>query len=206
MMAVAAHHSNGKIAVAFASDMVRVYEPQLRPMDEARAEALAEKRKITNENQYSWSELGQFRCQLVQHVAFDSFPGNEHPLIACASADSTLKIFDQQGLYCTHNFRGHMGPVTYCKFENLPPAKGQTKKRMFVYSASQDCTIKVWNLLESKLQATLSSHMSPVTEMDFFVTPEGGRRMISAGRDKVINVWDVDKFTLLYTIPVYEVR
>jgi U3 small nucleolar RNA-associated protein 13 len=202
-MAVAAHHSNGKIAVAFGSDMVRVYEPQLRPIDETRAEALAEKRKVEEKTQYSWSEQGGFRCQLVQHVAFDSFPGNENPLIACASADSTLKVFDQKGLYCTHNFRGHNGPVTYCRFENLPIQNGQ-KRRMFVYSAGQDCTIKVWNLLESKLQATLTGHLSQVTEIDFFTTPEGGRRMVSGGRDKVLNVWDLDKFSLIYTIPVYE--
>lgn len=206
MMAVASHATNGKIALAFASDMVRVYSPELRSVDDTKAESIAEKRKTSDKTQYSWSEHGSFRCQLVQHVAFDSFPNNENPLIACASADSTLKVFDQHGLYCTHNFRGHSGPVTYCRFEALPASPKDAKKRLFIYSAGQDCTIKVWNLLESKLQATLTSHLSQVTEIDFFVAADGGRRMVSAGRDKVLNVWDIDKFTLLYTIPVYEVR
>jgi U3 small nucleolar RNA-associated protein 13 len=48
----------------------------------------------------------------------------------------------------------------------------------------------------------LESHVSIVRSLSF---SEDGNLLISAGRDKIINVWDIRNFSLQQTIPVYEV-
>ena len=49
---------------------------------------------------------------------------------------------------------------------------------------------------------TLSGHVSPVTSLSFSVD---GRSIISAGRDKVLHVWDFDTGKMRKTLPVFEV-
>ena len=48
----------------------------------------------------------------------------------------------------------------------------------------------------------LESHMSLPTSICF---SKNGWELISAGRDKVLNIWDLHKNELKKTIPVYEV-
>ena len=85
-MAVAAHERLGKIAVAYASDMVRVYEPTLVSEDTQSNNDMEVDSNITR---YKWTEVSKWRCQLVQWLAWDNFVGNNNPFVACASADGT---------------------------------------------------------------------------------------------------------------------
>lgn len=62
-------------------------------------------------------------------------------LLACGSSDKTIKIYDFEKGFCTHNFRGHKGIVTLVKFHPDP-------QRLQLFSASDDCTVKMWNLID----------------------------------------------------------
>jgi WD40 repeat protein len=86
-----------------------------------------------------------------------------------------------------------------------PKNVGRRTQRFYLYTSGQDCTIKVWDLMASKLVTTLTNHLSPVTEIDFVDTPQG-RRIVSVSRDKMLNVWDATDFKLLFNLPIFEVR
>ena len=65
----------------------------------------------------------------------------------------------------------HDGVVSLAQFHPRP-------NRLLLFTASDDCTIRVWDLVTSKIRALLRSHMSVVTSLAF---PPGGWTMVSAG-------------------------
>lgn len=56
--------------------------------------------------------------------------------------------------------------------------------------------MRVWNLQEQSCTAVLKAHLSYVTSLAFL---PGNSGLISGGRDRVLNVWDLDRWVkLLY--------
>jgi len=47
------------------------------------------------------------------------------------------------------------------------------------------------------------SHVSLIRGLD---VSNDGNLLISGSRDKVVNVWDIDKKKLINTFPIYEVK
>ncbi|TVU15947.1 hypothetical protein EJB05_39491 [Eragrostis curvula] len=115
-------------------------------------------------------------------------------LLATAGADKKVCVWDVDGGFCTHFFRGHTGVVTTVMFHKDP-------KRLLLFSGSEDGTVRVWNLDNKKCIAVLKEHFSTITSLSL---SEDGQTLISAGRDKVVNVWDIRKYSSKKTIPTYE--
>ena len=165
MTAVAVHPTNGRLAAAFQSGFIRIFEPTIKTKSLG-ANALVEtvEEKIEKASvRYQWTEIGKWKCEMVSWLAWDTFQTNT-PLVAAACADGSVKVFDQVGGFCTHNFRGHTAPVTLVKFDR--EANGRSTSYT-LFSASADCTVRVWSLSESKQIALLKNHMSAVTDIDF---------------------------------------
>ncbi|KAJ3215849.1 Transducin (beta)-like 3 [Dinochytrium kinnereticum] len=133
----------------------------------------------------------------VLTMAFDS----TSTLVATGSADSTVKVWDVDHGHATHNFRGHAGVVSAVAFANADRNKKKGKKRMLLASGSEDCKINIWDLLTKTLVATLESHVSVIRGLQFFAD---GERLVSGGRDKVMNVWNMEDLVGEMTIPTYE--
>ncbi|GJN01877.1 hypothetical protein PR202_ga19179 [Eleusine coracana subsp. coracana] len=70
-----------------------------------------------------------------------------------------------------------------------------------LFSGSEDGTVRVWNLESKKCVAVLKEHFSTITSL---ALSEDGQTLLSAGRDKVVNVWDMRKYSSKKTIPTYE--
>jgi U3 small nucleolar RNA-associated protein 13 len=219
--ACAVHPTNGRLAVAFQSGFVRIFEPNVKTKSMG-ANTLVEtvEEKIEKASvRYQWTEIGKFKCEMVGWLAWDHF-GSSSPLVACACADGSVKVFDTIGSYCTHNFRGHTAPVTLVKFDR---DSGPRSSNYVLYSASTDCTVRVWSLTESNQIAVLKNHMSAVTDIDFYNPPSisssssskshdssndslsNSRKLVTVGRDKIISIYHMTKgFPVYTTIPVYE--
>ncbi|PQM41217.1 transducin beta-like protein 3 [Prunus yedoensis var. nudiflora] len=121
-----------------------------------------------------------------------------HPsggLLATAGADRKVLVWDVDGSFCTHYFKGHKGVVSSVLFHPDP-----TKSLLF--SASDDTTVHVWDLLAKKCVATLNGHHSTVTSM---ALSEDGRTLLTAGRDKVVILWDLRDYSCMKTVTTYEV-
>ncbi|CAN0520012.1 unnamed protein product, partial [Laminaria digitata] len=105
-------------------------------------------------------------------------------LVATGSSDQTVKVWDVERGYCTHNFRGHKGVVSVVAFHPNP-------KRLLMVTGSEDTTVRVWNLQEQSCVAVLKAHLSYVTSLAFL---PGNSGLISGGRDRVLNVWDLERW------------
>ncbi|XP_055328561.1 transducin beta-like protein 3 [Paramacrobiotus metropolitanus] len=116
-------------------------------------------------------------------------------MLATGSGDSTVKIWHSASKCHTHSFRGSQGVVSVLKFH-----PDHSKQRLFS-AADADYIIRVWNLNPSKQLAELKGHFSAVTDIQIAA---GMDQLISAGRDKVLIVWDLRKFLQIKTLPVFE--
>lgn len=118
----------------------------------------------------------------------------------------TCKVFNVKGRYCTHNFVGHSGIVTLCWFVPLA-------NTFLLLSSGQDCDIRyslhffsmlnrprMWDLFQKKCVGVLKNHLSIVTGVALL----NKETLVSVGRDKIIALWDLNKRSLISTIPVYE--
>lgn len=197
------HPTNGRLAAAFQSGFIRIYEPQIRTKS-ASASRLVEtvEEKVEQATvRYEWSEIGKWKCEMVAWLAWDNFQGSS-PLIAAACADGSIKVFDQLGGYCTHNFRGHTAPVTVVKFDREQNGRSSSYT---LFSGSADGTVRVWSLTDSKQIALLKNHMSAVTDIDFINHEGENRKLVSVGRDQIIQINLMTKGYPHYTtIPTYE--
>ncbi|KAJ3077749.1 Transducin (beta)-like 3, partial [Quaeritorhiza haematococci] len=156
-------------------------------------------------------EVSSFKAHEAPVLAMDIHPTGA--LLATGSADSTVKVWDLSGSFCTHNFKGHSGIVSCVKFHTLTTTTSSisssssttTKKnnntRFLLFSGGDDGAIRVWDLKKKTCIAVLNNHVSVVRSLDF--TPDGAY-LISAGRDKVVNKWDLSTFELVKTMTVFE--
>lgn len=109
-------------------------------------------------------------------------------LLATASTDRTVKVWNAAKSFCTHNFKGH-GTIVMKVCWNHDPEK------MEVASGAEDGEVRVWDL-RTKGCKVLSNHMSAITGMAYSADH---RNLVTVGRDKVVNVWDA-RFVCLYVL------
>lgn len=124
-----------------------------------------------------------------------------HPvlsLLATGSADHGVRLWDSSKAYCTHNLRGvHGALITVLQFHPNPQV-------LQLASAAEDGTIAIWDLLESRaIRAIKGAHVSAVTALDI---SSDGEWLLSAGRDRIVNIWSLaDKSSKpRYTVAVLE--
>ncbi|KAJ8384033.1 hypothetical protein AAFF_G00212770 [Aldrovandia affinis] len=115
-------------------------------------------------------------------------------LLATGGCDGTIKLWDVLKQYCTHNLKGSSGVVHLVQFH-------PDSRVLQLFSSSQDCGIRVWDLRSSQCVCVLQSHYSTVTGLAF--SPDGST-LVSSGRDKICTVWNLKSRTVMRTVPVYE--
>lgn len=111
-------------------------------------------------------------------------------LLATGSSDGIVKVWDVEGGYVTHIFRGHGGPVSALRFFSSSDGG-----RMELFTGSTDSRVRIFDLRDpgarsgsAKPKAVLEGHVSVVRGID---VSEDGRWAVTGGRDKVVLVWDL---------------
>ncbi|XP_042472035.1 transducin beta-like protein 3 [Zingiber officinale] len=89
-------------------------------------------------------------------------------------------VWDVDGGFCPHFFKGHWGIVTLIKFQLL------------LFSGGDVAIVRVWNLQSKKCVAVLENHFSPVASLAIY---DDGSILLSAGRAKVVNRWDLQNYS-----------
>uniref|UniRef100_A0AAY5EF38 Notchless protein homolog 1 n=1 Tax=Electrophorus electricus TaxID=8005 RepID=A0AAY5EF38_ELEEL len=110
---------------------------------------------------------------LVNEVLFSP----DTRLLASASFDKSIKLWDgKTGKYLT-SLRGHVGAVYQVAWS--------ADSRLLV-SGSSDSTLKVWDVKTGKLNVDLPGHADEVFAVDW--SPDG-QRVASGGKDKCLRIW-----------------
>lgn len=118
-------------------------------------------------------------------------------LLATSGADGKVCVWDVNEGLCTHHFEGHRGVVTSIMFHPDP-------ERVQLFSGGDDGSVRVWDLTQKtkeKCLATLQKHRSTITSM---AISDDGWTLISAGRDKVVDLCSLHDYRCLTTIPTLE--
>jgi U3 small nucleolar RNA-associated protein 13 len=114
--------------------------------------------------------------------------------LGTGAADGTVRVWDIEGGFCTHHFKGHRGVITALKFH-------PDMKQWLVCSASEDGQIRIWNLLEKSCVTCFEGHMSSVRALDVSLC---GEFLMSISRDKMVYLWNLRKKTLEKMMAVME--
>lgn len=99
-------------------------------------------------------------------------------LIAVASSDASVRVYDMRQGNLVQFYESHSSPVTSLSFH--PSGK-------YLLSASSDSLLKIYDLLEGRVLFTIQAHTGPVQSVAFSST---GENFVSAGNDRTIYVWN----------------
>ncbi|KAI5416986.1 hypothetical protein KIW84_041839 [Lathyrus oleraceus] len=118
-------------------------------------------------------------------------------LLATGGADRKVLVWNVDAGYCSHFYKGHGGVVSCVMFHPDP-------KKQLLFSGSDDggdnATVRVWDISNPKRKtciAILDNHRSAVTSI---AVSEDGWTLLSAGRDKIVTLWDLHDYSSKKTV------
>lgn len=114
-------------------------------------------------------------------------------MVATASADRSVRVWNTRRNHLTHQFQGHSHIVLRTAFHPNP-------QRLMLASSGEDGEVRLWDLQQNKCIAALKNHMSGVPALCFL---PGSDLLVSGGRDKMICIWDTRAPKLIKAAPLF---
>ncbi|KAF2721604.1 WD40 repeat-like protein [Polychaeton citri CBS 116435] len=141
---------------------------------------------------------------LITSVAFSprgvtsvAFSPNSR-LLASASWDCTIKIWDVSSGACLQTLEGHSDGVTSVAFSPDSSLLASASASLLASaSASWDRTVKIWDVSSGTCLQTLEGHSGRVTSVVF--SPDS-RLLVSASLDCTVRIWDASSSVCLQTL------
>ncbi len=109
-------------------------------------------------------------------------------LMATASADNTIKIWDVKKQSLLRTLAGHEADIFTIAFK---------PNSTILASAGYDKKILIWDVQQGRVIQTLTNHTQPVTTLLF--SPDG-RNLFSSSRDSTIKIWSIPSGRMTATI------
>ena len=123
----------------------------------------------------------------INSIAFS--PNN--PLLASASADSTIQLWNLNTNTLQATLQGHTSNVLSVAFD---------PNGSLLASGSADGTVRLWNPITETLQATLEAHTSDVLSISF---NSDGSLLASGSADGTVRLWNPITETLQATLEAH---
>lgn len=101
-------------------------------------------------------------------------------------------MWDVDSGSCTHCFNAHKGIVLCVLFHS---------RKQIIVTAGDDGLVMVCDLQKKQVATKLNGHVSAVTAVAWAADES---HLLSAGRDKVVNVWDIQTYAKIRTVAVLE--
>ncbi len=126
-------------------------------------------------------------------------------LLATGGADGIIKVWDIEGGFVTHNFHGHKGLISALEFYQIDNEEEGLK--IGLVSSDDSFQVRVWDLIKRKcIVVNDDSHDGVIRSFKF---SKNCSKMISGGRDQIIQIWDTTsinkkKWKILKTLPILE--
>ncbi len=118
------------------------------------------------------------QCAAVRSMLQDVHFNSQGTLIAAATLEGTVVLWDVNRLEGGRILRGHTGPVNAVRW--LPDGR-------YLASSADDGLVRLWDIGREQGNRVYKGHEGPVTALA--VSPDG-RMLASAGRDATIQLWD----------------
>lgn len=135
-----------------------------------------------------------YKSYKLSAAAYISAVDKTSSLFSFGLTDGSVVVWDIEGSFITHNFKGHGSTISALSFYG-----DFNSKNWKVSSGDIMGTVKVWDLVKRKCVFTSKEHSATVRGVNFNST---GELFISGGRDNLLMLYNAKNWKEIKSIPL----